>query len=35
VANDGAASFQVPGGPTGLAGDKDSSGYELGMRHGF
>ena len=33
--NDGVATFQVPGGPTGLAGGKDSSGYEVGIRHNF
>ena len=35
MSNDGAATFQVPGGPTGLAGGKDSSGYEVGIRHNF
>lgn len=35
IANDGAATFQVPGGPTGLAGGKGSSGAELGIRHTF
>lgn len=35
ISNDAAATFQVPGGPSGLAGGKGSSGYELGMRHNF
>lgn len=35
MSNDGAATFQVPGGPSGLAGGKSSTGYELGMRHNF
>ena len=35
IGNDGAATFQVPGGATGLAGGKGSSSYEFGMRHGF
>lgn len=35
ISNDGAATFQVPGGPAGLVGGKGSSGYELGMRHNF
>ena len=35
LGNDSVATFQVPGGPTGLAGGKDSSGYEFGVRHSF
>lgn len=35
IANDGAATFVIPGGPAGLAGGGDSKGYELGMRHTF
>lgn len=33
--NDGAATFVVPGGPTGIAGGKASTGYEAGVRHNF
>jgi predicted porin len=35
ISNDGVATFQVPGGPAGLVGGKDSSGYEAGIRHSF
>lgn len=35
INNDGAATFQVPGGPTGLVGGKGSTGYEAGLRHNF
>lgn len=35
IGNDGAATFVVPGGPTGLAGGRSSSGYEFGIRHSF
>ena len=35
INNDGVATFQVPGGPAGLAGGKASSGYEAGLRHAF
>ncbi len=35
INNDGAATFQVPGGPAGLVGGKASSGYEAGLRHNF
>jgi predicted porin len=33
--NDGAATFVIPGGPTGLPGGGTSKGYEIGMRHTF
>ncbi len=35
INNDGVATFQVPGGPTGLVGGKDSSGNEAGIRYSF
>ena len=35
IDNEGAATFVVPGGPSGLAGGKTSTGYEAGMRHSF
>ena len=35
MSNDGVATFQVPGGPAGLVGGKDSSGYDFGLRHSF
>ena len=35
IDNDGAASFVVPGGPAGLAGGGNSTGYEFGVRHSF
>jgi predicted porin len=35
ISNRGAATYQVPGGPAGLAGGARSTGYELGMRHSF
>ena len=35
VVNGSAATLQVPRGPTDLAGGKDSSGDEFGMRHSF
>lgn len=35
ISNKGAASFVVPGGPAGLAGGKDSTGLDAGIRHSF
>lgn len=35
ISNRGASTYQVPGGPAGLAGGGRSTGYELGMRHNF
>lgn len=35
IANKGAATFVVPGGPAGIAGGQTSTGYEAGMRHSF
>lgn len=35
IDNDGVATFQVPGGAAGLAGGRNSTGYEFGVRHGF
>jgi predicted porin len=35
MANEGAATFVVPGGPAGIAGGKTSTGLELGVRHSF
>lgn len=35
IDNKGAATFVVPGGPSGMAGGGTSSGYEVGMRMGF
>ena len=35
INNKGAATFVVPGGPAGLTGGSNSTGYELGMRHIF
>lgn len=35
LANDGAATFVVPGGPSGIAGGGHSTGIEFGMRHTF
>ena len=35
IDNDGAATFVVPGGLTGLAGGGTSTGYEFGVRHSF
>ncbi|OYU97908.1 MAG: porin [Burkholderiales bacterium PBB5] len=35
INNKGGATFVVPGGPAGLTGGSNSTGYELGMRHTF
>ncbi len=35
IDNKGAATFVVPGGPSGLAGGANSTGYEAGLRHTF
>ena len=35
IANTGAATFVVPGGPAGLLGGGSSTGYEAGVRHTF
>ncbi len=35
VQNRGAASYAVPGGPSGLAGGGNSTGVEFGLRHNF
>lgn len=35
ISNDGAATFVVPGGPSGMAGGGTSTGYEFGLRHSF
>lgn len=35
ISNDGAARFNIPGGPAGLVAGGTSSGYEAGMRHNF
>ena len=35
INNQGNASFVVPGGPSGIAGGRNSTGYEAGMRHTF
>ncbi len=35
VANQGAATYGVPGGMTGAAGGRSSSGYDIGLRHNF
>lgn len=35
IDNEGAATFQVPGGAAGLAGGRSSTGYEFGVRHSF
>jgi predicted porin len=35
IGNKGAATFAVPGGPSGLAGGRDSTGFEAGLRHTF
>jgi predicted porin len=35
ITNDGAATFVVPGGASGLAGGGASSGFEFGLRHSF
>jgi predicted porin len=35
VQNRGAASYAVPGGPSGLAGGGTSTGFEFGVRHNF
>ncbi|MCR5885275.1 porin [Rhizobacter sp. J219] len=35
ISNKGAASFAIPGGPAGLAGGRDSTGFEAGLRHNF
>lgn len=35
IDNKGAATFVVPGGPTGIAGGRTSTGYEAGLRHSF
>jgi predicted porin len=35
IDNKAAATFQVPGGPAGLAGGGSSSGMEFGLRHSF
>jgi predicted porin len=35
ISNKGAATFAIPGGPAGLAGGRDSTGVEAGLRHNF
>lgn len=35
IDNKGAATFVVPGGPSGIAGGRTSTGYEAGLRHSF
>lgn len=35
ISNKGVATFAVPGGPAGLAGGRDSTGFEAGLRHTF
>ena len=35
ISNSGAAAFVVPGGPAGMAGGGNSSGFEAGLRHTF
>lgn len=35
IDNDGALTYAVPGGPGGLAAGRNSTGYELGLRHSF
>jgi predicted porin len=35
ISNKGAATFAVSGGPSGLAGGRDSTGFEAGLRHTF
>lgn len=35
IGNKGAATFAVPGGPSGLAGGGNSTGFEAGLRHSF
>jgi predicted porin len=35
ISNDGASTFTIAGGPAGLAGGRDSTGYEAGIRHRF
>ena len=35
VQNRGAATYAVPGGPSGLVGGSTSTGYEIGVRHSF
>ena len=35
VDNKGVATFVVPGGPSGIAGGRTSTGYEAGLRHSF
>jgi predicted porin len=35
ISNSGAATFVVPGGPAGIAGGGNSSGFEAGLRHTF
>jgi predicted porin len=35
ISNSGAAAFVVPGGPAGMAGGGNSSGFEAGLRHSF
>lgn len=35
IDNDGALTYAVPGGPTGLTAGRNSTGYEAGVRHSF
>jgi predicted porin len=35
IDNDGALTYAVPSGPTGLAAGRNSTGYEVGVRHNF
>ncbi len=35
IDNKGAATFVIPGGPAGIAGGRNSTGYEAGLRHTF
>ena len=35
IDNEGGATFVVPGGPTGIAGGRKSTGAEVGVRHTF
>lgn len=35
ISNKGASTFAIPGGPAGLAGGRDSTGFEAGLRHNF
>lgn len=35
ISNKGAATFAVPGGPAGLGGGRDSTGFDAGLRHTF